>query len=366
MNKLSIVITTYNKQNDVLKNLYELANADMLLHITDKIVVVDQSESGHEILVGPQSAIETDSKLRILSEKLQVVSQPNLGGSGGYSRGMYESLKSDNVGYVLLLDDDAVINSASIINTYNESVLISKSGKPTIIGGKMLPLDINKTEQAIEANLNRKIWVVQGESTDLKKVDFAGWWMCMIPREIIEKNGFAMPYFIKWDDVEYSLRAKAAGFGVRMLDDVYVRHETWEAKGNKYSWVSHYHERNKFITALIYSDYKRGRYAICFSLLAFIKSALITGPRKSAIAIRLSALQFVTDQRFSDTMNLHSYHKNLMQMSKNPPKISRLRAIFSAISVHTKLYVKWPKLREYYRDMQKSLVGIDFWTLQIK
>ena len=33
--------------------------------------------------------------------------------------------------------------------------------------------------------------------------DYNGWWMCLIPIEVIREIGLALPAFIKWDDAEY-------------------------------------------------------------------------------------------------------------------------------------------------------------------
>src|ERR1035437_5741583 len=43
-------------------------------------------------------------------------------------------------------------------------------------------------------------------------VDFQPWWMCLLPPAAVEAIGLPMPFFLKWDDVEFGLRAKAAGF----------------------------------------------------------------------------------------------------------------------------------------------------------
>ena len=43
-------------------------------------------------------------------------------------------------------------------------------------------------------------------------VDYNGWWMCLIPTTVIKEIGLSLPLFLKWDDAEYGLRAKAAGF----------------------------------------------------------------------------------------------------------------------------------------------------------
>ena len=41
-------------------------------------------------------------------------------------------------------------------------------------------------------------------------VDYNGWWMCLIPTAVIKEIGLSLPLFLKWDDAEYGLRAKAA------------------------------------------------------------------------------------------------------------------------------------------------------------
>ena len=40
-------------------------------------------------------------------------------------------------------------------------------------------------------------------------VDFNGWFMCLIPRQVLDEIGLSLPLFIKWDDAEFGLRAKA-------------------------------------------------------------------------------------------------------------------------------------------------------------
>ena len=43
-------------------------------------------------------------------------------------------------------------------------------------------------------------------------VDYNGWWMCMIPRQVAEELGQPLPLFIKWDDADYGLRAAEHGY----------------------------------------------------------------------------------------------------------------------------------------------------------
>ena len=50
-----------------------------------------------------------------LGSKLRVIEQPNLGGSGGFSRAMSEAVSRGDSDYVLLLDDDVVCELEGIL-----------------------------------------------------------------------------------------------------------------------------------------------------------------------------------------------------------------------------------------------------------
>ena len=72
-----------------------------------------------------------------LGERLSVHHQPNLGGSGGYSRVMYEALKNTDCEQILFMDDDIRIEPDSILR----ALALSRFAKrPTLIGGQMLNL----------------------------------------------------------------------------------------------------------------------------------------------------------------------------------------------------------------------------------
>ncbi|MFR4831367.1 MAG: glycosyltransferase family 2 protein [Bifidobacterium sp.] len=49
-----------------------------------------------------------------LGDKLRIIQQGNVGGSGGFARGMYEVEHHGESGYALLLDDDTVLEPESV------------------------------------------------------------------------------------------------------------------------------------------------------------------------------------------------------------------------------------------------------------
>ena len=89
-------------------------------------------------------------------------------------------------------------------------------------------------------------------------VDYNGWWMCLIPTEVIREIGLSLPVFIKWDDAEYGVRAKAAGFTTVSLPGAAVWHVSWIDKDDLVGWQSYFHARNRFIYALLHSPYEFG------------------------------------------------------------------------------------------------------------
>ncbi len=60
--------------------------------------------------------------------------------------------------------------------------------------------------------------------------DYTGWWFCLIPREVITRVGLPLPLFLKFDDAEFGLRARAAGIPTIGLPGVAVWHEGWAEK----------------------------------------------------------------------------------------------------------------------------------------
>lgn len=158
-----------------------------------------------------------------LDQQLTYIRQANLGGSGGFSRGMFETLKAATSSYTMLLDDDAISEPESIIRAVQ---FADYCRKPTIVGGGMFHLD-NRTVlyaqgEIVNRNNMRALPAVgQRYNQDYAQFplrdqphlhrrfdsDFNGWWMCLIPTQIMREIGLSLPVFIKYDDIEFGLRA---------------------------------------------------------------------------------------------------------------------------------------------------------------
>jgi galactofuranosylgalactofuranosylrhamnosyl-N-acetylglucosaminyl-diphospho-decaprenol beta-1,5/1,6-galactofuranosyltransferase len=120
-------------------------------------------------------------------------------------------------------------------------------------------------------------------------VDYNGWWMCLIPTATVRELGLALPVFIKWDDAEYGLRAREAGFPVVSLPGVAVWHIPWQDKNDAVDWQAYYHLRNRLVAALLHSQYPRGGSVVTENLEFQIRHLL--SMQYSTALLRLLAIE---------------------------------------------------------------------------
>jgi galactofuranosylgalactofuranosylrhamnosyl-N-acetylglucosaminyl-diphospho-decaprenol beta-1,5/1,6-galactofuranosyltransferase len=203
-----------------------------------------------------------------LGDRLRMFDQGNIGGSGGYSRIMYEALTNTDSDYIQFMDDDIQLEPDSILR----SLAFARFARtPVIVGGQMLNLQ-NRSHLLVMGevvNLGDFNWGPAPhaeydhdfsedtllESEELHRridVSYNGWWMCMIPRVVAEKTGQPLPLFIKWDDAEYSLRAAKLGFPTVTLPGAAIWHMAWGDKDDAIDWQAYFHLRNRLIVAALH------------------------------------------------------------------------------------------------------------------
>jgi galactofuranosylgalactofuranosylrhamnosyl-N-acetylglucosaminyl-diphospho-decaprenol beta-1,5/1,6-galactofuranosyltransferase len=269
---LVVGMPTMGRPDAVALNLRRIAAAPALVEVLRRAVVVDQ---------GP-APLEAGSARAALPALLRIVRQANVGGSGGYSRIMHEAAHEADTGFVTLLDDDIELEPASLLRAYEFGM---RTTATSIVGLQMFDMAAPSVlEVGAERVQRRTFWWHATDATlpgsDLGVVraaqhaglqrrtdaDFAGWWACQIPVETIRRIGYAMPFFLKWDDADYGLRAAAAGVPTVSLPGAAVWHETWRTKDDSRSWPAFFHARNRLITALLHGGSASGVLAASFAL----------------------------------------------------------------------------------------------------
>ncbi|WP_138442495.1 glycosyltransferase [Sinomonas susongensis] len=265
---VTLQITTLNKTDFCLNNLRLLAQDEEALEALQEILIVDQ---GTQKVAQAEGFDEVKAQL---GARLRIIEQSNLGGSGGFSRGMYEAVANGS-DYALLMDDDIVVETESILRLVT---FADRCKTPTLVGGHMFdlfnrtvlhtfgeivnPYRIQPALPSDEMELGHDFMVSNLRQTPWLHrrcdVDYNGWWMCLIPTSVIREIGLSLPIFIKWDDAEYGLRAKERGFPTVSMPGAAVWHVSWIDKDDLVGWQAYFHTRNRALTALLHSPYELG------------------------------------------------------------------------------------------------------------
>jgi galactofuranosylgalactofuranosylrhamnosyl-N-acetylglucosaminyl-diphospho-decaprenol beta-1,5/1,6-galactofuranosyltransferase len=266
--RLAIGICTYNRPVDALAAAKALVDDAAVL---DRLALVTIADQGNNHVKDAAGFADVKGAL---GDRLHVIEQPNLGGSGGFARTIHEAFTQTDATHVILLDDDIMIEPDSILRA---RAFAAYSKSPMLVGGQMLALQNRSVLHTMGEIVDRSNFFWRNapnteyfhdfgketlrESPDLHRridVDYNGWWMCLIPRAVVESVGMPLPVFIKWDDAEYGLRAFAGGFPTVSLPGTAIWHLSWGDKDDASDWQAYFHIRNRLIAAALHSPHKHG------------------------------------------------------------------------------------------------------------
>ncbi|OBH07329.1 glycosyltransferase [Mycobacterium sp. E1747] len=265
---IAVGIPTFNRPADCVNALADLTADPLVDAVIGAVIVPDQGT--RKVRDHPDFPAAAAG----LGSRLTIHNQPNLGGSGGYSRVMYEALKNTDCQQILFMDDDIRIEPDSILRVL---ALHRFAKTPMLIGGQMLNLQEPSHLHIMGEVVNQSnfMWTAAPHaeydhdfaeyplnhrnirSTLLHRridVDFNGWWTCMIPRQVAEELGQPLPLFIKWDDAEYGLRAGEHGYPTVTLPGAAIWHMAWSDKDDAIDWQAYYHLRNRLVVAAMHWD----------------------------------------------------------------------------------------------------------------
>lgn len=266
----SITICTYNRVEDCLDTLQALLDDPVALARVALVRVVDQGSDPLESRDGFAGVTAA------FGERLVYQRQPNLGGAGGFSRGLYEATAGDPADDhdVLLMDDDVLLDPEIVVRLTGFAACTST---PTIVGGQMLnllhPAHVHITAEyaepeklrvgrpvpgALEEGFllgrdERLLPVVQERRVD---TEYSGWWSCLIPAPVVRAIGYPLPLFFQWDDVEFGYRAREHGFPTVSLPGAGVWHADFGWKDWD-EWHRYFNQRNGLITAALRTGFDR-------------------------------------------------------------------------------------------------------------
>ena len=271
---VTVVMPTYRREGEAIAQIHRFLEMDTVT----RIVVVDQG--------GTLDSLAEFSAMLAQHEQLRLISQPNLGGSGGYARGMLEAA-GDPGAAVLFSDDDAVLSAESLRRMVTYQALAARA---TIIGTPLFssrrPSQLITHTETVRAEVFQWVAVDRIRGTiDLDgttpadwdflsphgQANYTGWWGTLFPPGTASELGLPAPLFLKWDDAEYGLRATSHGYDHAVLPGTAVHHPPWTAYRTQMSWTARVLHRNRLAIAAAYGA---GRGVIVSSLVHQLKHIL--------------------------------------------------------------------------------------------
>lgn len=214
-----IVITTFNRPRELqaavraLEDLHDLEPAM-------EILIVNNG--------GKMPALATRTKLKTLANA-------NLGGSGGFARGLAEILRAGHFTHALFMDDDALCHPVALHRS--AQFLRHACSEDSAIGGAMLYSEYPKIQYeqgaaiapygvlSINQNLDLGHFPNVIENELAPAPGFGPWWYFLFPLACAEVMPF--PFFVRGDDVAFSVQNR---FNIVMLSSAAAWQPSFEYK----------------------------------------------------------------------------------------------------------------------------------------
>ncbi|MBY6069075.1 glycosyltransferase [Leisingera aquaemixtae] len=228
--QLALAVTTFKREAAVARTVERFAafrdSSWMKPHV--QMIVTD---NGQSVDLPPR-------------EGVTLVPNENLGGAGGFTRGLLEA-RAQGASHCLFMDDDASIHMQSLERTW--MFLAYAEDPKTAVAGAMIS---EQHRWAIWENGARffarcqplhmgtdlrdmaRMLAMEHETAQPVPEDFyGGWWYFAFP--VAQAEHLAFPFFVRGDDVSFSL---ANDFNITTLNGVVSFQESFTEKESPQTW----------------------------------------------------------------------------------------------------------------------------------
>ncbi len=245
------VICTYNRDGPLFELVGRIAADPDALEAIAGLVIVNNG------LPGLPERLGVGAMPARLRDKLHIVEQGNVGGAGGFTRGLLQA-RDLGATHAILMDDDVVVEPESILRTAR---LYAMARNDFVVGGHMLDLfQPNLLYEAGARLVDHKLAMEPlHQGADLAgpgaltrfleptAMHYNGWWFMGLPLALLDAHGWPMPCFIRGDDIEFGRRLHDAGVPTLAMPGIGIWHEPFYAKLG--GWHIYYEFRNMLVLA---------------------------------------------------------------------------------------------------------------------
>lgn len=197
---------------------------------------------------------------------------------------MLEYVSTGNTDYVLLMDDDIVLDTTVLERTHSVLCGLKDVYRKSTLSGAMLNLEnpIQQYENTAHwgkirlygfgkgFDLTNKEKLIENEQFLQERNRYGAWWYCCIPVNRIKEIGYPLPVFVKGDDMEYGIRNAKEPIH---MNGIGVWHQSFASKISPV--VNYYSDRNM----LIINNYAEGCgfFTFCMAVCGRFVKRLLEG-----------------------------------------------------------------------------------------
>lgn len=218
---------------------------------------------------------------RIISGTKIINNDKNLGFAAGVNQGINEGKKDKDITHFFLMNNDLELSSGSfnqLALTFNK---LSSAGIVSPVLHHGLGYDWGGKYNKWTGMVKHKNWENKPKTT--QSVEHVAGAAMMISRNVIEKIGmFDERFFLYFEDLDFCLRTKNAGFSIHINPDVIAEHSVSSGSSalgrTKYQWASHLKFVSKHLFKLVYPT--AYLYDLLFYPMVLLKLTLIGSKAK--------------------------------------------------------------------------------------
>jgi galactofuranosylgalactofuranosylrhamnosyl-N-acetylglucosaminyl-diphospho-decaprenol beta-1,5/1,6-galactofuranosyltransferase len=202
---------------------------------------------------------------------IDIVPSRNLGGSGGFARGLFEFEQAGGHTHCLFMDDDDACPTEALQRTL--AVFELAEDEATAVAGAMLFEDrpsvmhengatFSGISRSIHAGLDVALTEHLARTDRLPHIDYGAWWYFAFP--IAQVRHYPFPFFVRGDDISFGL---ANPFRILTLNGVCTWQEAFEEKASP---LTNYLDTRHHLVHLLTGHVKDGRKQIAHVLRTFV------------------------------------------------------------------------------------------------
>ena len=253
---ICIILVNYNGYDDTVECIKSIENSD---YDNYKIILVDNGSKD-------KNKILNDNYINNAADV--IISEENLGFSGGNNLGIKYAQEKYDPEYYLLLNNDTVITKDTISNLKKGFDFDSKAG---IITGKIYYFSEPKTIWAAGGKFNFNTGIA--DQPELGKIDdgvqyentcevsFATGCTMLISKQVINTVGYLEEsYFLYAEDTDYCCRVLNAGFKIIYVGKALIYHKVSASTGKQSNMQQYYMFRNNCYIIKKYCTIKEMKY----------------------------------------------------------------------------------------------------------